>query len=195
VASAFLHYTPGLLFVPPPFVTFRSLSAPSLGYPRKSVSIHSIPLRPTRRFIQLPFGFTTHNPELKAKTESSIPPTPIRSNAFSHHPCFPHANQRYALLSVHPENQMPQKPRRPLMVQVKIKSIRAWPLCLQPVRLTHSTVRWDARTSRHPLSNSFRSPHQLQHRTCKCFVPQHPLLSLPTSTTFTLIFTCELFAP
>lgn len=102
VASASLHYTPGLHFVPPPFVTFRSLSASSLGNPRKSVSIHSISLMPTRRFFPLPFGFPAHVPELKAKTGSSIPPLPIRYIAFSHHPCFPHANQRYALRSVHP---------------------------------------------------------------------------------------------
>jgi hypothetical protein len=77
VAFASLLYTSGLHFVPPPFVTFRLLSAPSLGYPRKSASIHSITLMPARRSIPLPFGFSTHNQELKSKTGSSIPPNPF----------------------------------------------------------------------------------------------------------------------
>jgi hypothetical protein len=51
--------------------TFRSIPfnvSPSLGNPRKSVSIHSIALIPTHRFIPLPFGFPAHFPEHKAKT-------------------------------------------------------------------------------------------------------------------------------
>ena len=87
-ASASLHYTPGLHFVPPPYVPFRSLSAPSPGYPRKSASF--IPLhsgQPTVSF-RSPLAFPPHIPELKAKTGSSIPPAPIRYIAFSHHPCF-----------------------------------------------------------------------------------------------------------
>ena len=58
---------------PPPFVTFLSLSAPSLGYSCKRASIHSIALRPAHCFI-----------------------------ACSHHPCFAQRNQRYVLRSVLP---------------------------------------------------------------------------------------------
>jgi hypothetical protein len=64
-------------------------------------------------------------------------------------------------------------------------------LCLQPVRLTHSTVRWDARTSRHPLSNSFRSPHQLQHRTSKCFVPHTHTFPNPRQQHFRLFLSAN----
>ena len=70
--------------------------------PAHKCVLHSNKLSPTRRFIPLPFGFPTHNPELETKTGSSIPLLPIRYNAFSHHTCFFQPNQRYVLLSVYP---------------------------------------------------------------------------------------------
>ena len=51
------------------------------------------------------------------------------------------------------------------------------------------------RSVRTSLHYFILSPHPLQHRTCKCFVPHHLHLSPPTTTSFLLIFTCELFAP
>lgn len=89
-----------------------------------------------------------------------------------------------------PENKKQQKPHRPLMVQVKIKDHSRMAFVLT-AGSSHSFNR-SVRTS---LNYFIRSPHQLQHRTCKCFVPQHPHLSPPTPTAFSLIFTCELFAP
>lgn len=51
------------------------------------------------------------------------------------------------------------------------------------------------RRARYTVHYFIRSPHQIQHPTCKCFVPQHPPLFPPTPTAFPLIFTCELFTP
>ena len=96
-ASASLYYTPRLHFVPPPFVTFHSLSASNLGYPRKSASHSFLIVYATRRFIPLPLAFLSHVPKLKAKTGSSISPNAIRYFAFSQHPCFSQPNQRNAL--------------------------------------------------------------------------------------------------
>lgn len=122
VTSASLHYTSGLHFVPPPYVPFRSLSAPSLGYPSKSASF--IPLRsgqPAVSFLS-PLAFPPHIPELKAKTGSCIPPTPIRNIAFSHHPWFSPCQPAECPAKCSPQNyKKPQKPQRLLMLQVKIK--------------------------------------------------------------------------
>lgn len=78
--------------------------SPSLGYPLKSATIHSITLILTRRFILLPVDFPIPLPETQSQTGSYIPPTPIRYTEFSHHPCFSQPNQRYILRSVHPWN-------------------------------------------------------------------------------------------
>ena len=67
--------------------------------------------------------------------------------------------------------------------------IRAWPVLA--AGSSHSFNHF-VRTSLHYF---IRTPHQLQHPTCKCFVPQHPHLSQPTIRSFPLFFTCELFAP
>jgi len=45
------------------------------------------------------------------------------------------------------------------------------------------------------LTNSFCSSHQLQHRMCEYFVPQHPHFPRPTITAFPLIFTCDIVCP
>jgi hypothetical protein len=111
----------GLHFVPPPYVPFRSLSAPSLGYSRKSASF--IPLHSGQPAVSFrsPLSFPPHIPELKAKTGSCISPNPIRSIAFCHHTCFSQPNQRYVLRSVCPGKQKPQIPHSPLMVAGKNK--------------------------------------------------------------------------
>ena len=72
--------------------------------------------------------------------------------------------------------------------------IRAWPVLAAGSSHSFDRSLWRSFLAS-PLTNSFRSPHQLQHRTCKCFVPQHPHLSQPTPRAFQFIFTCEVFAP
>jgi hypothetical protein len=70
-----------------------------------------------------------------------------------------------------PEEQKPQKPHRPIMVQVKIKDHSRMALVLA-AGSSHSFSR-SIRTSFHYF---IRSPHQLQHPACKCFMPlTHPL--------------------
>lgn len=59
-------------------LTFHSVHCqPQPRQPTQECFLHSIALRPTRRFIPLPFVFSTHNPELRAKTWNSISPTPF----------------------------------------------------------------------------------------------------------------------
>ena len=138
-----------LHFVSPPFVTFRSLSAPSLGYPRKSASIHSIPLKPTRSFIPLPFGFPSHRPETQSQNGKLHSTQPHSLHCIQSTPLlFPMPTSGMPCVVFTPEPHNPQKPHRPLMVQVKIKKHSRKAMCLQPVRFTHSTVRFDARSSR-----------------------------------------------
>ncbi len=102
VASASLHYTPGLHFVPPPFVTFRSLSASSLGYPRKSASF--IPLRSCLPAVSFrsPLAFPPTNQNSKPKRVATFHPSQFATFHSVTTLAFPHANQRYALRSVHP---------------------------------------------------------------------------------------------
>ena len=163
--------------------------------PTQECLLHSIALRPTRRLIPLPFGFTTHNPELKAKTGSSIQPNPIRYITFSHHPCFSPCQPAVCPAKCSPLKTKDLKtPRHPLNVQVKKEHSR------KAIVLAAGSSLSFNRSPGHsflatPLTYSFRSPLQLQHHTCKCFVPQHPHLSPPTIRSFPHIFTCELFAP
>ena len=117
-----------LHFVSPPFVPFRSLSAPALA-----THASMLPIVSTLAF-----------------------PCPI-----SGMPCEVFA----------PEKQKkPQKPHRPLMVQVKIKDHSRMAFVLAAGSF-HSFNRSPLRSYlTTQLTNSFRSSHQLQHRTCKWFV-------------------------
>jgi hypothetical protein len=104
------------------FIPFIVSLQPRL--PTQECLLHSIALRPTRRFIPLPFVFPTHNPVLKAKTGSYIPPIPIRYIPFSHHPCFSPCQPAVcpAVLST-PENQRPQNSPPPFNGAGKIKEL------------------------------------------------------------------------
>jgi hypothetical protein len=88
-----------------------------------------------------------------------------------------------------PENKNKKKAPPPFNSEGKIKDYS---------RMTFVLAAGSSQSFSRSIRTSFhyfiRSPHQLQHPTCKCFVPQHPHLSPPTAT-FPLIFTCELFAP
>jgi len=88
VASASLHYTPGLHSVSPPSVPFLSLSASSLGTHARVLPFISFRSGQPAVSFRSPLAFRSHVPELKAKTGSSIPPNPIRYFSFSHHTCF-----------------------------------------------------------------------------------------------------------
>lgn len=46
-----------------------------------------------------------------------------------------------------------------------------------------------------PITNSFCSPHQLQHPACKCFVPHSHTFPHPQQQHSRLFFVCKLFAP
>ena len=139
--TSFRHLTPVRLLAD--FIPFTVSLQPRLPTQECFHSFHYAqanppPVRPLADFIPHPFGFPAHKPELKAKTGSSIPPLPIRYIAFRHHPCFSPCQPAVCPAKCSPLKTKDLKiPHRPLMVQVKIKSIRAWPLCLQPVRLTH----------------------------------------------------------
>jgi hypothetical protein len=194
-ASASLHYTSGATLC---FATFRYIPfivSPSLGNPRKSASIHSIALMPTRRFIPLPFGFPATSRNSKPKLEAPFHPTQFATFHSVITLAFPHANHRYALRRVCPGKQKPQTPHRPLMVQVKIKDHSRIPLCLQPFRLTHSTVRFDARSSRRRSLfhfvhlTSFSTP-----RVSVSFLNTHTF-PIPQQERFSLFLPAILFAP
>jgi hypothetical protein len=78
-----------------------------------------------------------------------------------------------------PENQKPQNSPPPFNGAGKIKELWRMAFVLA-AGSSHSFNRSLGRSFlATPLTFSFRSPHQLQHRTCKCFVPQHPHLSRP----------------
>jgi hypothetical protein len=183
LVSVSLHFTPGLHFVPPPSYPFCSLSSTSLDYPRKSDSIHSTPLRPTHRFILLPFAFFTHNP--KPKQEAPFCPTPFTPFHSVNTLAFPNPINGMSCEVFTPATKAPP----PFNSEGKIKDYLRMAFVLA-VGSSQSFSR-SIRTSFHYF---ICSSHQLQHPTCKCFVPQHPHLSPPTAT-FPLIFTCELFAP
>lgn len=123
--TSFRHLTPVRLLAD--YIPFIVSPQPRLPAQECFHSFHSAqanppPVRPLADFIPLPFGFTTHNPELKAKTGSSIPPTPIRYIAFSHHPCFSPCQPAVCPAKCSPLKTKDLKiPRHPLMVQVKIK--------------------------------------------------------------------------
>src|SRR5665648_42705 len=77
------------------YTSFRHLTFHSVHCQPPASATHArvlpfIPLRsgqPTVSF-RSPLAFLSHVPELKAKSGSCIPPTPIRYITFSHHPCF-----------------------------------------------------------------------------------------------------------
>ena len=102
-------------------VPFRSLSAPSLGYPRKSASF--IPLHSGQPAVSFcsPLAFPPHIPELSqnGKLHSTQPNSLhcIQSPPL----LFPMPTRGMSCEVLTPEPQKPQKPHRPLMVQVKIK--------------------------------------------------------------------------
>jgi hypothetical protein len=116
--------------------SFRHLSLHSVHCQPPASATHArvlpfIPFRSGQPAVSFrsPLAFLSHDPELKAKTGSYIPPTQIRYIAFSHHPCFSPCQPAVCpAVEFAPEPQKPQKPHQPLMVQVKIKSICAW-LC------------------------------------------------------------------
>lgn len=178
MASASLHYTQGLHFVPPPSVTFRSLSAPSLGYPRKSASIHSIPLMPTLRFIPLPFGFPVPRSGTQSQNEKLHSTHPNSLHCIQSPPLlFPMPTSGMPCEVSAPENQKPQKPHRPLVVQVKIKRHSRNTMCLQPVRFAHSTfaVTLVPRDTTHlfiSLTSPASAPHVCVFRTSHPHFPQ-----------------------
>ena len=106
-------------------VTFRSLSAPSFGYPRKSASIHSIALRPTRRYNSLPFGFPIPRSGTQSKNGKLHFTQPQSLDCIQSTPLlFPVQSAASPAVLSTPEDQKPQKPHRPLMVQVKINHSR-----------------------------------------------------------------------
>ena len=109
-----------LHFVPPPSVTFRSLSATSLGNPRKSASTHSIALRPPLRFIPLPFGFPIPHLETQSQNGKLHSTQPNSLLSIQSPPLlFPTQSAVCPAVEFTPENQRLKIPRHPLMVQVK----------------------------------------------------------------------------
>ena len=154
---------------------------PSLGYPLKSATIHSITLILTRRFILLPVDFPIPLPETQSQTGSYIPPTPIRYTEFSHLPCFSQPNQRYILRSVHPWNPKTTNAPPPFNGTDKNKGSFVHGHVLA-AGSSHSFNR-SIRTSFHYF---IRSSHQLQHPTCKCFVPHTHTYPHPRQQLFQL---------
>ena len=112
-----------------PFIPFRS------GQP--AVSFRS------------PLAFHPTNRNSKPKREAPFNPTQFATLHSVTTLAFPMPSSGMPCVVFTPENQRPQNSPPPFKDAGKIKIIGAWPSCLQPVRLTHSTVRWDARTSRH----------------------------------------------
>ena len=77
------------------YTSFRHLSLHSVHCqpPTSATQARVLPFIPFRSgqpavSFRSPLAFLSHFPKLKAKTGSSISPLPIRSIAFSHHPCF-----------------------------------------------------------------------------------------------------------
>lgn len=86
----------------------------------------------------LAFPPTTRNS--KPKGEASFHPTPFALLHSVTTLVFPNPINGLFCEGFTHEDQKPQKPHHPLMVQVKIKAHLRLALCLQPVGLTHSTV-------------------------------------------------------
>ncbi len=193
--SLHFHCTTGLDFVPQPYVPFRSSSAPaSATHARVFLSFHCAQANPS--FYSAPlWPFFPTIQITQPKRETSFHPPQFSTLHSVTTLAFPNPISGMPCEVFTPANQKPQKPHRPLMVQVKIKDHSRIAFVLA-AGSSHSFNRSLGRSYlATQFTNSFRSPYQLQHRTCKCFVPQHPRFPPPTTTAFPLIFTSELFAP
>jgi hypothetical protein len=156
-------------------------------------SFHSAQADPPFHFA--PLWLPNPQPVIKAKTGSSIPPNPIRYFLFSHHTCFSPCQPAVcpAVLFA-PVNQGPQNSPPPFNGAGKNNGSFAHGFMLA-AGSSHSFNRslWRSYLAS-PLSNSFRSPHQLQHPRVLVFRASTPTLSPPT-TTFLLIFSCGIVYP
>ena len=177
--TSFRHLTFHSVHCHPPASATLARMLPSFHCTQANPQFHSAPLwlfQPTFRnskpkreaaFHQIPFA------PLHSVTTLALP------NPISGMSCEVFA----------PEDQKPQKPHRPLMVQIKIEGHSRTSLCLQPVRFTHSTVPF---VPHYTISfvhlTSFSTPRvSVSFLTTHTF--PHPHNSIP------VYFTCELFAP
>lgn len=156
-----------------------------------------IPLRSLQPSISLrsPLAFLPTIRTSKPKREATFHPPQFAAFHSVNTLAFPHANQRHALRYCSPlKTKSLKNPRHPLMVQVKIKeqSRKAFVLAAGSSRSFNRSLGRSFLAT--PLTYSFRSPHQLQHPTCKCFVPQHPHFS-PHSSSIPAYFYLRIVCP
>ena len=119
VASASLHNTPGLHSVSPPSVTFRSLSASSLGTHARVLPF--IPFRSGQPAVSFcsPLAFLPTIQNSKPKWEAPFHPPQFTTLHSVTTLAFPYLGIRMPCGRVCPGRQKPQIPHCPLMVPHK----------------------------------------------------------------------------
>ncbi len=181
--------------------SFRHLSFHSFHCQPPASATHArvfpfIPLRSGHPAVSFrsPLAFPPTTRNSKPKREATFTPLNSLHCIQSPHLLFPMPTSGMSCKVFTPENQEPQNSPPPFNGAGKIKSIIARPSCLQPVRLTHSTVRWDARTSRH--RSLFHFVHLTSFSTARVSVScLTPTPFPPTPPAFQLIFTCDIIYP
>ena len=182
--TSFRHLPLHSVHCPPPASAIHARVLPSFHFAHASPPFHSAPL-----WLPFPQPVTqSQNGQLHSTPPNSL--LSIQSPPL----LFPMPTSGMPCGRVYPGKQKPQKPHRPLMVQVKIKDHSRKAMCLQPDRLTHSTVRFDARSSRR------RSLFHFVHRPASAphvcvFRASTPTLFPPATALLPFIFTCGLFTP